>query len=62
MDDLSPPTPEADEICPLLPEEDQQPGTSWPCAVCGLEPNDPDPLARCLSETVLLAARRSGRG
>jgi hypothetical protein len=55
-DNEYPPTPEAEEICPLLPPSMQQPGTVWPCRVCGLEPDDPLPLARCKSETVYLAA------
>lgn len=56
-DNLYPPTPEADEICPLLPPNLQQPGTQWPCRVCGLTPDDPFPLDRCKSETVQLAFR-----
>lgn len=51
-DNLYPPTPEAEEICPLLPPEMQQPGTVWPCQVCGLRPEDALPLDRCMSETV----------
>jgi hypothetical protein len=51
------PTPEAEEICPLLPAEMQQTGTVWPCRVCGLMPADPSPLDRCKSETVWMSAR-----
>ena len=50
------PTPEADEICPLLPPNMQQPGTEWSCRVCGLTPDDPLPRNRCKSESVQLAA------
>jgi hypothetical protein len=56
-DDLYPPTPEAEEICPLLPAELAQPGTVWPCRVCGLELGETEPLSRCLSETVLYLFR-----
>jgi hypothetical protein len=62
-DDLYPPSAEAEEICPLLPAELAQPGTVWPCRVCGLELErsaakplaelgETEPLSRCLSETV----------
>jgi hypothetical protein len=54
-DDMYPPTPEAEEVCPLLPPEMQQPGTVWPCHVCGLKPEDPQPLGRCRSEIVRFA-------
>jgi hypothetical protein len=54
-DDFYPPTPEAEEICPLLPPEMRQPATVWPCRVCGLMPDDPRPLDRCKSETVRFA-------
>ena len=50
-----PPTPEADEICPLLPPEMHRVGTQWPCRVCGCEPDDPFPLDRCKSEIVQVA-------
>jgi hypothetical protein len=49
---MYPPTPEAEEICPLLPLEMQQPVTVWPCRVCGLRPEHALPLDRCMSETV----------
>ncbi len=58
-DDLYPPTPEAEEICPLLPPEMQKPGTAWPCRVCGLAADDQSPLDRCKSETVQLRYRHS---
>jgi hypothetical protein len=45
--------PEAEELCPLLPPEMRQPGTVWPCRICGLAPDYPEPLRRCQSETVL---------
>lgn len=55
-DETYPPTPEADELCPMLPPEMRQDGTVWPCRVCGCEASDPQPLRKCLSETVLFAA------
>ena len=51
-DQMYPPTPEAEEWCPMLPPEMRQPGTAWPCRVCGLSEDEPDPLRKCLSETV----------
>lgn len=53
-DELSYPggMPEAEEWCPLLPPESRQDGTVWPCRVCGCEADDPQPLRKCLSETV----------
>jgi hypothetical protein len=57
-DNEYPPTPEADEICPLLPPEMQQPGTQWPCRVCGCMPDEPFPLDKCKSEWVRLEALR----
>jgi hypothetical protein len=50
-----PPIPEADEICPLLPPNMQQPGAQWPCRVCGCTEDDLFPLDKCLSERVQIA-------
>lgn len=46
--------PEAEEWCPRLPPEMRQPGTAWPCRVCGSTKDDPDLLRKCLSETARL--------
>ena len=59
-DDMYPPTPEAEEVCPLLPPEMRQPGTVWPCRVCGLAPGDSDPLCACKSETVRQSVPATG--
>ena len=61
-DNMYPPTPEAEEICPLLPPAMQQQGTVWPCRVCVPAVGDPFPLDRCKSETVRLDARSDGSG